>query len=67
MSFDPKFDIKMQGRAIARYLGPRDPESVRSLFEWCKRERVRGQLQINFNQGGVTDIILDEVRRMSEI
>lgn len=64
--FDPKFSIKMQGRAIARYLGPRDPESIRELFLWCKRERVLGQLQINFSQGGVTDIVLDEVRRMTE-
>ena len=66
-SFNPEFSIRMEGRAYARYLGPRDPESIRELFLWCKREKVRGQLQINFTgNGGVTDIILDEKRRMSE-
>lgn len=64
--FDPKFSITMQGRALARYLGPRDPKSIMDLVLWCKRERVRGQLQINFSQGGVSDIVLDEVRRMTE-
>jgi hypothetical protein len=34
---------------------------------WCKREKVRGQLQINFTgNGGVTDIVLDEKRRMTQ-
>lgn len=65
--FNPEFSIRMEGRAYARYLGPRDPNSIRDLFEWCKREKVRGQLQINFTgNGGVTDIILDEKRRMTE-
>jgi hypothetical protein len=64
--FDPKFHITMQGRAIARYLGPRDPDSLRELIAWCKRERVRGQLQFNFSQGGISEIVLDEVRRMTE-
>lgn len=65
-TFNPEFHIRLEGRAIARYLGPRDPESVRDLFLWCKKEKVRGQLQINFSQGGVTDIVLDEKRRMTE-
>ena len=65
-AFNPKFSIKMEGRAYARYLGPRDPDSLSQLVDWCKREKVRGQLQINFTgNGGITDVVLDEKRRMT--
>lgn len=66
-SFDPQFSIKMEGRAYARYLGSRDETSLAQLISWCKKEKVRGQLQINLTgNGGISDVILDEKRRMTE-
>lgn len=64
--FNPEFTVKMEGRAIGRYMGPRDADTLLELILWCKRVKVRGQLQINFSQGGVSDVVLDEVRRMTE-
>lgn len=63
-SFTPEFTIKTEGHSHAHFSGPRDPDSIKSLYEFLRRERWRGQLLISFaGNGGVTDIIFHEVRR----
>jgi len=65
--FKPEFDVKLQGHAVAKYLGPKDAISIAKLFEYLRTDRWRGQLVINFpGNSGVNDIIFTEVRRMSE-
>ncbi len=63
--FDPEFDIKLQGHAIAKYLGPKD--DVGKLHEFFRHEKWRGRLIVDYpGNGGVNDITFDEMRRMSE-
>ena len=66
--FKPEFDVRLQGHAVAKYLGPKDAISIAKLYEFFRREKWRGQLIMNFpGNGGVNgDIIFTEVRRMSE-
>ena len=63
--FNPEFDIKLRGHAIARYRGPKD--DVGKLHEFFRHEKWRGQMIVNYpGNGGVNDIIFDEIRNMSE-
>lgn len=65
--FTPEFSLKMEGRCYARYLGPKDPDSIRELYDFLRREKWRGQLQINMvGNGGVNDIVFDEVRKITD-
>ena len=62
--FSPEFTTKMEGHSYAHFSGERDGDSVKSLHEFIKREKWRGQLTISYaGNGGVTDIIFHEVRR----
>lgn len=62
--FSPEFTIRTEGHSHAHFSGPRDPDSIRALYEFLRREKWRGQLLISFaGNGGVTDIIFHEVRR----
>lgn len=61
---DPQFEVKLQGHAIARYLGEKDDASLSALLRFFRREKWRGQLVINWpGNGGVNDIVFTEVRR----
>lgn len=63
----PEFDIKLQGRAIARYKGPKDHQSVNRLIDFFRKEQWRGKLTMDFTgNGGISDIVFDEVRRATE-
>lgn len=65
--FKPEFDVKLQGHAIAKYLGPKDSASLSALLDFFRKEKWRGQLQVNFpGNGGINDLSFTEVRRMVE-
>lgn len=65
-AMNPEFNIKMEGRSYAHFTGPRDPETMKGLYEFLKREKWRGSLTIHFaGNGGVTDVIFEEVKKMS--
>ena len=66
--FDSKqFEVKLQGCAIATWTGPKDDATLGKLLELIRREKWRGQLQINYvGNGGVNTVVFTEVRRMSE-
>ena len=66
--FDSKqFEVKLQGHAIAKWLGKKDAATLAQLFSLCLKEKWRGRLEINFpGNGGVTDVVFTEVRRMTE-
>lgn len=50
----------VSSRAIARYIGPRDPLSIACLYQFLLANKWRGQLLINVSDGGTTEIIFDE-------
>lgn len=64
--FDSKqFEVKLQGHAIATWTGPKDDATLARLLELIRREKWRGQLQVNYSgNGGVSTVIFTEVRRM---
>ena len=65
--FKPEFDVRLQGHAVAKYLGPKDAISIAKLYEYLRTDKWRGQLVINLpGNSGVNDVIFTEVRRMSE-
>ncbi len=67
MSFDPEFDVKLQGHAIAKYLGDKSAANVAQLYQFFRGKKWRGKLEINFpGNGGVNDIVFTEVRRATE-
>ncbi len=62
--FSPEFTIKTEGHSHAHFTGGRDGDSLKSLHEFIRREKWRGQLTISYaGNGGVTDVIFHEVRR----
>lgn len=67
MPFDPEFDVKLQGHAIAKYLGDKSAANVAQLYQFFREKKWRGKLEINFpGNGGVNDIVFTEVRRATE-
>jgi hypothetical protein len=66
--FDTKqFSVRLQGHAIATWLGPRDNATIGRVLDLIRREKWKGQLQVDFGgDGGVSSIIFTEVRRMVE-
>ena len=61
MAFDPKFDVKMDAQATAKYLGPKDDNSLSDLISFFRKERWRGALVINWpGNGGVNDVVFTE-------
>lgn len=67
MEFKPEFDVKLEGRAKAKYIGPKDTTTLARLLDFFRAEKWRGKLEINFpGNGGVNDVVFDEVRRMTE-
>ena len=66
--FDSKqFDVKLQGHAVATWLGAKDDPTLARLLELIRKEKWRGQLQVNYTgNGGVTNVVFTEVRRMVE-
>ena len=61
MEFDPKFDVKMEAQAIARYVGPKDDSSLGKLVAYFRREKWRGALVINFpGNTGINDVVFTE-------
>lgn len=66
--FDSKqFKVKLQGHAIATWEGPKDTDTLSKLLELIRTEKWRGQLQVNYaGNGGITQIVFTEVRRMTE-
>jgi hypothetical protein len=66
--FDSRqFEVKLQGHAIATWKGLRDNSTLGKLLDLIRREKWKGQLQVNFGgDGGVSSVIFTEVRRMSE-
>jgi hypothetical protein len=68
MEFKPEFDVKTQGHAIAKYLGPKDDASLAQLLAFFRKEKWRGQLVLNYpGNGGMNDIVFTEVRRATVI
>ncbi len=63
-----QFAIQPHGqRTIARYIGPRDPESIHALYISIRRAGWRGMLGMNFGgDGGVTDITFTDDKRLVE-
>lgn len=61
MEFKPEFDIKSMGHITAEYKGAKTPENMARLYEWIRKEKWRGCLQINFvGNGGVNSIVFAE-------
>lgn len=61
MPFDPKFDVKMEAHAVARYVGPKDDASLAQLLAFFRSERWRGALVINYpGNSGVQDVTFTE-------
>ena len=64
----PEYSTKMEARAFTHFKGLRDPESIKLLIEWLKREEWRGILRVTFvGNGGINDTIFEEVRRITEV
>jgi hypothetical protein len=62
--FKPEFDVKMEGHAIAKYLGPKDDNSLAKLLAFHRSEKWRGQLVINYpGNGGINDVVFTEKKR----
>lgn len=61
-----QFVIHERGKhTLARYTGPRDPESIHSLYIYLRQQQWRGMLNINFTgNGGVTDITFTDDKRL---
>jgi len=65
--FKPEFDVQYQGRARAIWRGPKDPATLVKLFEFFRKEKWRGRLEVQYpGNGGINEIAFDEVRRASE-
>lgn len=62
MAFDTKqFSIKKEEVATAKWLGPKDDSSLAKLLGLFRREKWRGQLQINYvGNGGINDVVFTE-------
>lgn len=67
--FEPKFEVKATGHVFAEFVGPKNAESMGNLFDWLKRNKWAGALQINFTgQGGVNSVVFAEKpKRLREI
>ena len=72
--FDPKCDVKLQGRAIAHYRGPKTPKDpeydnhIGRLHEYLLRNHWQGHLEINYTgNGGVQDVLFTEIKPATEI
>ena len=58
-----QFDIQQGKHTLVRYTGPRDPESIHSLYIFLRQRQWRGRLAINFTgNGGVTDITFTDAK-----
>lgn len=60
--FDTKnFVVKKEETAIARWVGEKDDTTLSRLLDLFRREKWRGQLQINYpGNGGVQSVIFAE-------
>jgi hypothetical protein len=68
MPFEPKFEIKLEGHAKAKFVGVKDGATVGQLFDYFRANKWKGRFEINFpGNGGVNDIIFTEVRRAVEV
>lgn len=64
--FIPEYTLKMEGRALATFSGPKTAEHLSRIFEFVRLEKWRGQLRVDFGgNGGVSNITFDEVRRIT--
>lgn len=61
----PDFTTKLEGHAYARFSGPHNPDSVKALCEFLKKEKWLGNLRVHFNDGGMTDAVFEEIKKMS--
>lgn len=63
----PSFKTKLEGRAYAHFDGPHSGESLKFLVEYLKHENWRGNLRVHFNQGGISDVVFEEVRKATQL
>lgn len=66
--FDSKqFDVKLEGRAIATWRGPKDDATLTQLLALVRREKWKGDLRISYaGNGGVSNVVFDEMKRITE-
>ena len=67
MTFDPKFEIRMQGQVTAEFTGKKTTENIAAVVDWIKAEKWRGCLEINVpGNGGVNTVIFREAPKRLE-
>lgn len=53
-------------RTLARYTGPRDPESIHLLYIFLRQQQWKGMLNICFTgNGGITDITFTDDKKLA--
>lgn len=58
----PKFDYRLEGRAISRF---QPKEDVSTLIEFFRREGWRGKMTVDFpGNGGISCIQFEEIKKM---
>ncbi len=60
-SFKPEFTIKATGHVVAEFTCDRTSANIAHIFDWIRREKWKGCLQINFpGNGGVNNVVFAE-------
>lgn len=58
----PKFDVRLEGRAISKF-SPK--EDIAAIIEGLRSEKWRGRLIVDMvGNGGINSILFEEVREM---
>ena len=62
--FDSKqFEVKREDQAIARWIGPKDDETIAQLLDLFRREKWKGQLVISMPEMVVvSDVVFTDAR-----
>jgi hypothetical protein len=63
----PEFTARLEGRAYAHFKGPHTPASLSFLCEYLKHEKWLGNLRVHFQNGGITDVVFEEIKKATSI
>lgn len=63
----PSFIVKLEGRAYAHFSGPHSGESLGFLCEYLKQEKWLGNLRVHFQNGGITDVVFEEIKKATKV